>query len=305
MRAHLRQINAVSIEIAEKYKSTHGEKAMNILDMIAEAQGGQGLDTLARKYRLESSQTRAALEQLGPAVMAGIRLETDTPDGISDLIKALAGDNHARYLDGDDDGIAEDGDAILGHIFGSKEVSRGVAARASETTGVDVGTLKQMLPAVAAMVMGALSKNALSGNHAEGGGGGLGDILGQVLGGGGSSAPPARFDASGQRGGLGDILGQFFAVRAYPGRRRGVTSSPTCWEAFSAARRDRSSVNRPPRAWAMPLATCSDGARRRASLQTSFSTPSAIAGRSTASPRSRSSDRAHLALYCTRAGGLN
>ena len=113
--------------------------------------------------------------------------------------KALASGDHARYLDGDESGIVDDGNAILGHVFGSKDVSRGVAAHAAETTGIGSDTLKQMLPMIAAMIMGALGKKAM------GSGGGLGDILGQVLGG---SARGAAVSPRASGGGLGDILGQ-------------------------------------------------------------------------------------------------
>jgi hypothetical protein len=131
--------------------------------------------------------------------MAGIRRETTSPDGLAGLIKALASGDHARYLDGDESDIVDDGNAILGHVFGSKDVSRGVAAHAAETTGIGSGILKQMLPIVAAMIMGALGKKTM------GSGGGLGDILGQILGGGTGGAATSQ-GASG--GGLGDILGQ-------------------------------------------------------------------------------------------------
>lgn len=186
---------------------------MDIMDIIAQAQDGRALQALARKYDLDERQARAAVDELAPAVAAGIRRETQSPDELSGLLGALMSGKHQRYLEGDDKGIEDDGNAILGHIFGSKDVSRAVAAQASTNTGVDTGTLKQMLPAVAAMVMGALGKGATGGTQARavsstGSGGGIGDLLGQVLGGlgGGStagSAPGAR-----EGGGLDALLGQ-------------------------------------------------------------------------------------------------
>lgn len=171
---------------------------MELTDLIAQAQDGRGIQTLSRQFNLTEAQTRAAMEQLAPAVMAGLRRETESPDGISGLIGALASGNHGRYLEGDDSGIVDDGNAILGHVFGSKDVSRGVAARAAEVSGVGSGILKQMLPVVAAMVMGALGKKMMGGT-----GGGLGAILGQILGGGAGAAP-----GGGDGGGmLGDVLG--------------------------------------------------------------------------------------------------
>ena len=42
----------------------------------------------------------------------------------------------ADFLDGEDAGVTDDGNAILGHIFGSKDVSRGVANQAADLTGI-------------------------------------------------------------------------------------------------------------------------------------------------------------------------
>lgn len=70
------------------------------------------------------------------------------------------------------------GNEILGHIFGSKDASRDVAAQASQTSGVDASVLKRLLPIVA----GALAMHYLThrgqGSTAGGGGGLLGSILG-------------------------------------------------------------------------------------------------------------------------------
>ena len=71
------------------------------------------------------------------------------------------------------------GNQILGHIFGSKEKSRDVAAEASQQSGVDSSILKKLLPIVAgAVAMHYMTKRrgAAAGN--EGGGGILGSILG-------------------------------------------------------------------------------------------------------------------------------
>jgi hypothetical protein len=84
--------------------------------------------------------------------------------GLQGLLSALTTGGHERYLEDpsfpSDPSTTEDGNGILAHVFGSKDVSRRVAQRASGQTGIGVGILKQMLPLVAAMVMGGLSRNA-------------------------------------------------------------------------------------------------------------------------------------------------
>jgi hypothetical protein len=91
-----------------------------------------------------------------------------------------------------------DGNGILGHIFGSKEVSRSVAGQAAQQSGIGTDIMKQMLPIVATMVMGSLSRNTAAAGPESAGGflsslldqnrsGGVGDeiagLLGRFLGG--------------------------------------------------------------------------------------------------------------------------
>ncbi|WP_119271901.1 DUF937 domain-containing protein [Taklimakanibacter deserti] len=181
---------------------------------------------LGRQFGLNEAQTRAAFEQLAPVVAAGIRRNNQTDNGLEGLLKALQGGNHGRYADDprslEYDQVADDGNAILGHVFGSKDVSRGVANQAADLSGVGSAVLKKMLPVIAAIIMGQLAKKmggggaarAPQGGSAGGpGGGGLGDILGDILGGGKQTAPqsgpagaPTPGGGSGG-GGLGDILG--------------------------------------------------------------------------------------------------
>jgi hypothetical protein len=97
-----------------------------------------------------------------PAVSKGIKSNVSSQQGMDSLIGALTAGGHHRYLE-DPDSLAnneavDDGNAILGHIFGNKDVSRNVASYAAEQTGTDVGTVKRLLPLVANLAMGALSK---------------------------------------------------------------------------------------------------------------------------------------------------
>jgi hypothetical protein len=56
------------------------------------------------------------------------------------------------------------GNAILGDIFGSKDVSRNVASAASAETGIGSDVLKKMLPMLAGVAIGTLSKQTGGGN---------------------------------------------------------------------------------------------------------------------------------------------
>ena len=117
---------------------------------------------LGRQFGLNEAQTRAAFEQLAPVVAAGIRRNNQSDGGLEGLLKALQGGDHRRYADDPSelqfDRVADDGNAILGHVFGSKDVSRGVANQAADLSGVGSAILKKMLPVIAAIIMGQLAK---------------------------------------------------------------------------------------------------------------------------------------------------
>src|SRR3546814_4245544 len=78
------------------------------------------------------------------------------------------------------------GNDVLGQIFGSKDVSRTVAGQAAAQTGIDSGLLKRMLPMLAMMAAGYMAKQGGQGGESGGLPGRLGGMLGTVLGGAGS-----------------------------------------------------------------------------------------------------------------------
>ena len=158
---------------------------MNMLEAILNAQNGGLVRQMANDFNLEEGQARAAMGELVPALARGVRSNASEPQGLQDLIGALTRGQHARYLEQpetlQDPSTVADGNGILGHIFGSKEVSRQVAGHAAERSGVDAGVLKKMLPVLAAVAMGAMSKNTGGTGQTAQSGGGLGDMLGSFL----------------------------------------------------------------------------------------------------------------------------
>lgn len=137
---------------------------MNLFDMLANAQNGQGMEQLARQFGLSQQQAQAAVEALLPAFSQGLKRNASDPYGVGAFLNAMANGNHARYFDDaqsafSPQGMAE-GNGILGHLFGSKDLSRAVAAQAAQATGISQQMLQQMLPAIAAMIMGGLFKQS-------------------------------------------------------------------------------------------------------------------------------------------------
>ncbi len=94
-----------------------------------------------RQFGLNEGQVSSALSALVPALAAGFQNNMSSPQGFEGLISALGGGQHQRYVD--DPGVlgradtTADGNGILGHIFGSKDVSRQVATRAAARRGLE------------------------------------------------------------------------------------------------------------------------------------------------------------------------
>ena len=137
---------------------------MNLLEMLMSSGGSAAAAQLGSRFGLDENQTLAALQQLVPALGNGLQRNVASEGGLDGLVGALSGGNHSQYIDNPEllhnEETTADGNNILGHLLGSKEASREVAANASSETGIGVDILKQMLPLVATMVMGSLSKRS-------------------------------------------------------------------------------------------------------------------------------------------------
>lgn len=157
---------------------------MNILDSILGAQGGGATQQLGQQFGLNQDQVATALSALVPALAAGFNRNMSSPQGLDGLISALSGGQHQQYVDdlgalGRADTVS-DGNGILGHIFGRKDISRQVAARAASQTGLSENVLKSMLPIIAAMMMGSLSKQVRQPGGTQAGAAGADGLFGML-----------------------------------------------------------------------------------------------------------------------------
>lgn len=155
-----------------------------LLDMLMGQQNQSNLTDIMNQFGLNESQAREAIGSLLPGVTQGIQKQAQAKN--NNILDQLANAQQQHYLDDDnarvyDQHAVDEGNNILGQIFGSKEVSRQVAGRASERSGMDAGLLKKLLPMVASMAMGAVGKQANQNNVNSQGG--IMDLVGSMLGG--------------------------------------------------------------------------------------------------------------------------
>lgn len=151
-----------------------------------------GIEAIASQLGISSDEARRGVEALLPSVLAGMGRD---PQELDAQIKALGGAGLADNVVDEQQTRIENGNALLGGIFGSRDVSRQVAGHASQGSGLAPSVLKRMLPILVMLVAGRLA------GRSQGQQGGLGGVLGSVLGNLGGSA------GRGGGGDLGGILG--------------------------------------------------------------------------------------------------
>lgn len=175
---------------------------MNLTDILAQA---GGIESMARDLGVSPEVARTGADALLPAILGGFKKQAQAGggvEGLGGLLGQLGGGGLLDAVLGAQPTPVDQGNDVLGQIFGSKDVSRTVAGQASAQTGLDSGLLKKMLPILAMLVAGYLARQGGQGDGQAGAGGGLGGLLGSILGGGGGAAAPA----GGGLGGLGKLI---------------------------------------------------------------------------------------------------
>lgn len=158
------------------------------------------IDDIAEKLGVSPDVAKAAVEQGGAVLLSGLAKNASTEEGSSAIENALKRHEGSAGATKVDDIDQADGGKIVSHILGAKqqEVTEKLTT-SKETAGIDFGKL---LPILAPIIMGLIANaNKGKAKTSDAGAqqsGGLGDIIGGLLGGGGNGA---------STGGIGDIIG--------------------------------------------------------------------------------------------------
>jgi hypothetical protein len=175
---------------------------MNLTDILAQA---GGIESMAKELGIPPAMAKQGADALLPAILGGFKKQAQSGgvEGLGGLLGQLGGGGLLDSVLGSQPTPVQQGNDVLGQIFGSKDVSRTVAGQAAAQTGLDSGILKQMLPMLAMMAAGYMAKQGGQGGESGGLGGMLGNVLGGAMGGG---AAPSAGGLGGSLGGLGKML---------------------------------------------------------------------------------------------------
>jgi len=206
-----------------------------ILDLLNSDLGKTIISGVSGQTNQPQNKTQDVLTMALPVLMQAMKRNASTPEGAQGLMGALSGKHDGSILDnlgglfggGVDDSVMNEGGKILGHVLGDKQqrVEQNLGAK----SGMDAGSVAQILKVAAPILMGVLGKQTRQNNVSSPND--LGGMLGGLLGG-NSKAQEQSFlesmlDADGdgsiiddvagmvlggdkKKGGLGGLLGGLF-----------------------------------------------------------------------------------------------
>ncbi|GAA4230682.1 DUF937 domain-containing protein [Postechiella marina] len=205
-----------------------------ILDLLNSDLGKTIISGVAGQTGQDESKTSGLLTMALPVLMQAMKNNASTPQGAEGLMNAL-GKHDGSVLEnlgglfggGVDSNVLDDGDKILGHVLGGKQ--QNVQNALSQKSGIDAGSVGQILKVAAPLLMGVLGKQSRQQNVSSSNG--IGDLLGGLIGGNSNQQEQnfltAILDADGdgsviddvagmvlggdkKKGGLGGMLGGLF-----------------------------------------------------------------------------------------------
>lgn len=208
----------------------------NLMDLINSPIGKQLISGVAGQTGQPANKTADVLSMAMPLLMGAMKKNAATPEGAAGLMNALSSKHDGGILDnlgglfggGVDQSVMDDGAGILGHVLGGKQSM--VENALSQKSGMDSGSIGQILKVAAPLVMGFLGQQTRQQNVSDANG--IGSLLGGLMGGGNQAGQQQSLiesflDSDGdgsviddlagmvlgggqKKGGLGGLLGGLF-----------------------------------------------------------------------------------------------
>lgn len=158
-----------------------------LLDLLNSPTGKQLVSGIAGQTGQDENKTGDVLSLAMPLLLGAMKKNASKPEGAAGLMNALSSKHDGSILDnlgglfggGVDKEVMEDGAGILGHVFGNKQ--QNIQQALSQRSGVDSGSIGDILKIAAPIVMGYLGKQQRQSNVSESSG--LESLLGNMLGG--------------------------------------------------------------------------------------------------------------------------
>jgi hypothetical protein len=202
-----------------------------LLDLLNSPMGKQLISGVAGQTNQPEGKTADVLSMAMPLILGAMKKNVSSPEGAAGLMSALSGKHNGSILDnlgglfggGVDESVMSDGAGILGHVFGNKQPQ--VENALSQKSGLDAGSIAQILKIAAPIVMGYLGKQTAQSNVSDGSG--MNALLGSMLGGQpqeNQSLITTLLDADGDGSILDDVAGMVMGSNKKSGGLGGLLS---------------------------------------------------------------------------------
>ena len=137
-----------------------------ILDLLNSDLGKTIISGVAGQTKQQQNKTQDVLTMALPVLMQAMKRNATTTQGADGLLGALSSKHDGSILDnlgdlfngGVDSNVLDDGSKILGHVLGNKQ--QNVEQVLGAKSGIDTGTVAQILKVAAPLVMGYLGSQA-------------------------------------------------------------------------------------------------------------------------------------------------
>lgn len=135
-----------------------------ILDVLNSDLGKSIINGVSNQTGQPQDKTNEVLTMALPVLMAAMKRNASSPQGAQGLLSALADKHDGSILDnldgffggGVNNDVIQDGNKILGHVLGGKQ--RHVENVLSQKSGIDAGSVAQILKIAAPLLMGLLGQ---------------------------------------------------------------------------------------------------------------------------------------------------
>lgn len=185
-----------------------------LLELLNSPMGKQIISGVSGSTGQSESATGSLLSMAMPVLMGAMKKNVQTPEGAAGLMGALSSKHNGSILDnlgglfdgGVDESVQQDGAGILGHLLGGNQAN--VENALSQKSGMDAGSVGQILKVAAPILMGVLGKQKQQSGVSDANG--MNALLGSMLGGQpkeNQSLISSLLDADGDGSILDDVAG--------------------------------------------------------------------------------------------------
>lgn len=158
-----------------------------ILELLNSSTGARMIQGVAQETGQSEDKASEVLTMAMPLLLGAMKKNAGSPQGAEGLINALSSrhtgsilDDMDGFFDGGVDASAKsEGEGILGHVLGQRQPA--VESALSQRSGLDAGTIAQILKIGAPILLGFLGRQRAQANVSDASG--LSSLLGNMLGG--------------------------------------------------------------------------------------------------------------------------